>query len=206
MLFIILTVIQSTLLFVAFKIFKKIDIDNLQAITVNYIVAAIFGYIIFEDTVSYPVIISKAWLNMALLLGLLFIITFSLFALSSQKVGVALTSVASKMSVIIPVTFGVILYNDHLSFLKIVGILAALGAFYLTFKKEKKIRLEKKLIILPVLLFLGNGAIDTLLKYTEHHHIVNDLILFLTVIFRSNRQIQIMILKLNPIGKSTPRP
>ena len=148
MLFIILTVIQSTLLFVAFKIFKKIGIDNLQAITVNYIVAAIFGYIIFEDTVSYPAITSKAWLNMALLLGLLFIITFSLFALSSQKAGVALTSVASKMSVIIPVTFGVILYNDHLSLLKIVGILAALFAFYLTFKKEKNIRLEKKLIIL----------------------------------------------------------
>jgi drug/metabolite transporter (DMT)-like permease len=183
MIFIILSVLQSTLIFVTFRLFNNFRIDNWQAITVNYVVATLFGFLIYREPVSLTGIYQSPWLISAVLLGIFFISTFFVFALSSQKVGVALTSVASKMSVVIPVTFGVILYNESMSLLKIAGIAAALLAFYLTFKKKEKKKIRLLYLLYPVLMFFGNGINDTIMKYAEHYYITNDLILFLSIIF-----------------------
>jgi len=42
-------------------------------------------------------------------------------------------------------------------------------------------------------MFLGNGSVDTIMKYTEYHHIQNDLILFLTFIFLTSLIIGIIL-------------
>jgi uncharacterized membrane protein len=150
---------------------------------VNYIVATLFGFLIYSGPADPDTILNSDWLVSALLLGVFFISTFYVFALSSQKVGVALTSVASKMSVVIPVIFGVILYNESMGLIKATGIIAALTAFYLTFKKKEKQKIQAIYLLYPVLMFLGNGTNDTIMKYAEHHYVTDDLILFLTVIF-----------------------
>lgn len=183
MIFILLSVLQSTLIFITFRLFKNFRIDNWQAITVNYIVATLFGFLIYRGPSDPATILDSSWLVSAILLGIFFIGTFFVFALSSQKVGVALTSVASKMSVVIPVAFGVILYSESLGPLKVTGIAAALIAFYLTFKKKEKQKIRAAYLLYPVLMFLGNGTNDTIMKYAEHHFVQNDLILFLSVIF-----------------------
>ncbi len=185
MLFLILTIIQSTAIFVVMKLFNRFRIDNWQAITVNYIVASAFGLAIYDGKISGQIIIEKEWFEYALLLGLTFISTFFIFALSAQKVGVALTSVASKMSVVIPVLAGLILLSEKISFMAALGIAIALLAFYLTLGSGEKRAFPKKYIILPLLLFLGNGINDTLMKYSEHHYVEdnNDLVLYLSVIF-----------------------
>jgi drug/metabolite transporter (DMT)-like permease len=66
-----------------------------------------------------------------------------------------------------------------------LGVLIALLAFYLTLGQGKSRSFPKKYLILPLLLFLGNGINDTLMKYAEFHHVsdTNDLILFLAMIF-----------------------
>jgi drug/metabolite transporter (DMT)-like permease len=194
MIFIILSVIQSTLIFVTFRLFNNFRIDNWQAITVNYIVATLFGFIIFEDPYSATGILNSDWFYSSLILGGLFIGTFYVFALSSQKVGVALTSVASKMSVVIPVIFGMILYNEEMGMMKATGILLALLAFYLTFKKKEKNRLSWALLAYPLLMFLGNGFNDTIMKYTEHHYIKDDLILYLAMVFLTGFVIGLIVL------------
>jgi len=121
----------------------------------------------------------------AFVLGLTFISTFFVFALSSQKVGVALTSVASKMSVIIPVIAGLILLGEQMNVLSSLGVAIALIAFYLTLGKGANSSFPRKYLFLPLLLFLGNGTNDTLMKYAEFHYVSdsNNLILFLSVIF-----------------------
>ena len=65
-------------------------------------------------------------------------------AMTAQKNGVSVASVAGKMSVVVPVLFGVFLYNESVTFLKIIGILIALIAVYLASVKEEK-RIIKKL-------------------------------------------------------------
>ncbi len=183
MIYLVLTILQSTLIFVVFKLFNNFRINNMQAITTNYLVAAIFGFLIYSEEITVQNFTGASWLGLGIFLGLLFIVVFNIFALSSQKVGIALTSVASKMSVIIPVGLGVWLYNDDVNAMNILGLLAALLAFYLTLKKSGNGIADKRLFIFPVLLFFGNGIVDSVMKYAQHYHIRDDLILFLCVVF-----------------------
>jgi drug/metabolite transporter (DMT)-like permease len=183
MIYLVLTIIQSTLIFVTFKLFNRFRIDNLQAITTNYIVGALFGYVIYDSSCSMCDILEASWLGIAVILGILFIVVFNIFALSSQKVGVALTSVASKMSVVIPVALGFWIYKDRVNTMIIMGLVTALLAFYLTLGRSGDRKVDRRLYILPILLFLGNGTVDSVMKYSQHHYITDDLMLFLVIVF-----------------------
>lgn len=183
MIYLVFSILSSTGIFVLFKIFERYRIDNFQAIVFNYVIAASFGFLIYEPDYSVNDIFQSPWFTNSLIVGLAFIIAFNFFALSTQKVGISITAVSSKMSVVIPIIFAVILYGEKLNFLKIAGIIFALLAFYLTFKRNVQIRLHKRFLILPALLFLSNGSIDTVLNFTEQRYIQGDLILFLSVVF-----------------------
>ncbi len=185
MIFLILTVLQSTAIFAVLKLFNRFRIDNWQAITINYIIASGLGFLIYRGPISASIIYGKSWFEFAVILGITFIGTFFIFALSSQKVGVALTSVASKMSVVIPVIAGLLLLHEEITLLASIGVVVALVAFYLTLGSGANRSFPKKYVIFPLLLFLGNGINDTLMKYSEHHFVedTNDLVLFLSTIF-----------------------
>ena len=191
--FLILTVLQSTAIFVVMKLFSRFRVDNWQAITVNYIVAGGFGLIIYKGEISLVAISDKDWFVYALILGITFIATFFIFALSAQKVGVALTSVASKMSVVIPVLAGLVLLQETIGPVTAIGVVLALLAFYLTLGSGRNRSFPKKYVFLPLLLFLGNGVNDSLMKYSEFHYVANtnDLILYLSVVFLTSLIISI---------------
>ncbi|MCD4681205.1 MAG: EamA family transporter [Bacteroidales bacterium] len=183
MVYLIISILSSTAIFISFKLFERYRIDNLQAIVFNYVIAAGFGFLIYESEFSFQTLHQNSWFPNAIIIGIAFIVAFNIFALSTQKVGISITAVSSKMSVVIPIVFAVILYHDKMNLLKAVGIIIAFFAFYLTFKQNIQLKLHRRFIILPVLLFISNGTIDTLLKLTEHRHINDDLILFLSMIF-----------------------
>jgi drug/metabolite transporter (DMT)-like permease len=183
MLNLILAVLFSTAILVAFKLFPRLGIRVIPAITVNYIVAVIFGLLQTDTELSLSSFLGKPWFALSLLVGLTFIITFYLYAASTQRVGVALTSVAARMSVVIPVLLGLWLFRDPLPVLKLAGLLLALVAVYLTFKKEGKMALSLSAALFPLLLFLGNGTNDSLMKVVEHYYIRDDFEEFLTVVF-----------------------
>ncbi len=183
MVYLILSIISSTGIFALFKLFEKYKIDNLQAIVFNYIIAAAFGFMIYEPDFSVQSIYQSSWFPNSVIIGFAFIVAFNFFALSTQKVGISITAVSSKMSVVIPIFFAVFLYGDEMNALKITGVIFAFLAFYLTFKKNVQLKLNRRFLILPVLLFISNGTIDTLLKFTEHNYIQDDLILFLSMVF-----------------------
>ncbi len=199
---IILSVLFSTLTFITFKLFKKFDIDNTNAITINYIVAFGFGLAISLRDYTLVEIAKSSWVWYACMLGFFFIAVYYLFALSSQKTGVALTSVASKMSVIIPVTIGLMAYQEKFNLMKLSGILMALIAFYLTLRKNGTNIKEVKFAFLPVLLFLGNGLVDTMIKFAQHHFLNDDLIPFLTVVFLTSFILGLFLMKTR---KSKPK-
>lgn len=194
MIYITLSVIQSTLIFITFKLFERYRVDNWQAIFINYFVASLFSLILGNVAGRMGSILQSTWLPYSFILGVIFITTFFFFALSSQKAGVAVTSVTSKMSVIIPVAFGTLLYKEAFGVVKASGIIVALVAFYLVFKKDKKPLLENKWLILPVMVFLGNGFVDTGMKYMQHHFIGDDLVPFLMFTFATGMVIALFFL------------
>lgn len=187
--YLLLSIICSTLIFVVFKLFDKYGVDNLQAIIVNYIIAFSVGSISEGFAVTPAEWVEKNWFENVLILGLLFISLFQIMALVSQKFGVSIVSVAVKMSLIIPVLFAVFHYNDSLGRFKIAGIILALLAVYMTTQKADQVYIEAKYTLLPILLFLGSGALDTYLKYNQeeivpsHEHGSFASYIFLTAAF-----------------------
>ncbi|MFY0603341.1 MAG: EamA family transporter [Flavobacteriaceae bacterium] len=168
MIYLLISICISSFLFVVFKLFEVFKINTLQAIVINYLVAAVLGFYLSDLPVSFQEITGQSWFYGAFFLGILFILVFNLMALTSQKNGLSVASVASKMSLVIAVLFGVFYYHESANYIKVIGILLALLAVYLTSVKENIETVKKKSSLLfPILLFLGSGCIDTSLKYIE---------------------------------------
>ncbi|AZQ44008.1 EamA family transporter [Nonlabens ponticola] len=172
MMWLILSIATSSLLYVIFKYFSVFKVNTLHAIVINYLVAAITGYFMYQGDTSISSIPEANWLVYAAGLGILFFSIFNVMALTSQKNGLSVAAVASKMSLVIPVVFGIWVYEESLGLLKIAGILLALVAVYLaSLKKKSGIDLTKGYLALPIILFIGSGVIDTTLKYAEKNHV-----------------------------------
>jgi drug/metabolite transporter (DMT)-like permease len=168
MFYLLISICISSFLFVIFKLFDVLKVNTFQAIVVNYFVAAVLGFYLSNNSVSFQEIPNQPWFIGAFLLGIMFILVFNVMALTSQKNGLSVASVSSKMSVVIAIVFGVWYYEESLGFIKLLGILLALIAVYLTSVKEKKETTVKQVSLLfPILLFFGSGAIDTSLKFIE---------------------------------------
>jgi drug/metabolite transporter (DMT)-like permease len=118
--------------------------------------------------------LEQNWLPWAVLMGCLFISLFNLIAWIAQRIGVAVASVANKMSLVVPFLFSLYLYNENVTSWQIAGIGIALAAVLLTCWPQKKssgpdIKATSPLLLflMPAVLFAGSGLLDTLLKYVE---------------------------------------
>ncbi|WP_026934735.1 EamA family transporter [Christiangramia echinicola] len=196
MIYLLLSVLSSTIIFVVFRLYKKYDVNTLQAIIVNYFIACTVGFFGYIDGSDFTHVPKESWFPGALMLGFLFIAVFNLAAITTQKSGLSVVAVATKMSVAIPVLCGIFLYNESTGILKILGILLALAAVYLTSIKSKEgISIKSKNLIFPLLVFLGSGIIDTSLKYLETSYVSKtDVGLFSSSIFATAGTIGIIIL------------
>ena len=205
MIYLIATILFSTAIVISFRLFTHFRIDNLQAITANYLVAAVMCLLFFKGPVAFSDLPLRSWFPYAGVIGFTFILVFLVFALSAQKAGIAVTSVSSKMSVVIPVSVGIMAYAEPLNVLKLTGIIASLLAFYLTFRKKQEQRIDKRVLILPVLLFLGNGANDTLTKHAQMFHVgEGETLLFLGTVFVSSMVIGSVILLSKALKNKQP--
>lgn len=184
MIWLVLALLTSTLIMVNFKLYPKFGIDVLQAIATNYLVAFLAGLITLQNE-SPTHFAEQAWFPLSLLSGTLLILVFFVFASSAAKVGIAITSVSSKMSVLIPVALGFLFFGDTADPVKICGIALALPAFWFIFKRNENFNLKGILLILPLLLFLGNGINDSILKTAQFNFLStdNDLVRYLTSAF-----------------------
>jgi len=200
LIYLLLSIIASTAIFVIFKLFDRYKINTLNAIVVNYITACITGVLSYEERFSTNEIISSKWFFGAVALGFLFISVFNLMALTAQRNGLSVASVAGKMSVIIPVIFGIYVYNESVGFQKVIGIVMALIAVYLTAVKTKGSFSFSKGMLFPFLLFIGSGVIDTSIKYIETTYVAsNGIPIFSATIFGCAAIIGILILSIKAI-------
>ncbi len=185
MIYLILSVLASSLIFVIFKLFSKYNVDTLQAIIINYVVACFSGIMAYSKPLNIVTISKEGWFYGAMILGIIFISVFNLMAITTQRNGLSVAAVATKMSLAIPIVFGIIAYQESTGILKIIGILIALLAVYLTSTKTVNgVSLTRKNLIFPLLVFIGSGIIDTSLKFLETHYVAqNDVPVFSATIF-----------------------
>lgn len=184
MIYLLLSILASTLIFLIFKLFDRFKVNTLQAIVFNYVVACICGITTYSEPINLIVITEEKWFYGAFALGFLFISIFNVMAITAQKNGLSVASVATKMSVIIPVFFGIYMYGESTGIQKIIGvILALLAVYFVSIKPNSNIQLKNSLL-LPFILFLGSGIIDTSIKYLETTYVSeNGIPIFSATIF-----------------------
>lgn len=179
-----LSITFSSVLMVIFKYFQRYHVNTFQAITVNYLVASVLGFLLAPVYVAPSQLMDKPWIWGTLIIGCVFIIMFYTMALSSQKVGVAITSVANKMSLVIPVCAGIILYEEKLDGLKLLGVVAAIVSVTMVTFPKKGVKVDSKFLILPIVIFFGSGFLDTCFKYVQIHYLgANDFEVFSACLF-----------------------
>jgi drug/metabolite transporter (DMT)-like permease len=193
--YLLLSILFNAVLFIIIKLFAKFNIDALQALVVNYFIAFGVGLFFLDTTFSPTIILSQDWFKGSVLLGFVFISTFYATTITSQRNGLSVASVASKMSVIIPIILGVFLNDETLGSVKILGIIIALIAVYFTSKKETGEIQQASNLVFPILVFIGAGTIDSSLKYLQTFLVPSNQIgLFSSVTFFCAFSVGILIL------------
>ena len=166
--YLIIHIVFALGMFISLKLINIKGVNIFKAITVNYAVAALL-------TVSDLSVNHLSWqLRGEILLpsagvALLFVVSFIIMSFSTQKVGIGLTTALNKMSVLIPVTVGVLYLGQTIGlFLKLLGIAVVLASFVLILYKKSDKR-SKWAVILPLLVFIVSGMIDTSMELSRNY-------------------------------------
>lgn len=173
----ILTILCTSWLLISFRLFTIFKIDQLQAIIINYLVCAVTGFFFdhnYEKILALQSI--DPWLICAVITGACFLPTFYLMAYSVKHINVTITTIASKTSLIIPVTISLLYLNSAGSFtwMNSLGLLLGFGAIVMTSVKNKdtsteQIRPTSRFhYFLPALVFLGGGLVDVMVNITNY--------------------------------------
>ncbi len=162
----ILSITCSTLIFVIFKLFDKFKIDTFQAIVFNYFTAFACGILLYANEWTPVAMNDTTWIYFAIICAILFISLFFLMGTSSQKNGVAITSVAVKMSMAFSILLMILLYSEDVTVLKLSGIVLAFLGIYLVSSPSKSGQRSSALWMLAVL-FIGSGFLDFSINYIQ---------------------------------------
>ena len=184
MIYLLLCIISSTTIIILFKYFSRFKINNFNAIIINYLTAALLGLTISFSSLRNTNVFVQSWFPLTVLIGVLFVVMFNVIAITTQKAGISVSSVASKMSVIVPMLFSILYYHELINNYKIAGMVLAVIAVVFT-AIRKNIHFEnRKYLILPFILFIGMGLVDSLVKFSQHEYLGNqNLPLFSTLLF-----------------------
>jgi drug/metabolite transporter (DMT)-like permease len=156
--FLLLTILCSTSIAL---ILKYVDTKKGEAIVLlagNYLVASIVSlfFILFKEDVFFSI----HTLLFGIGLGLLFVASFFAFAKAISYAGTGLATTSSRLSVIIPIVFSIIIYNETPSEYQIIGFVFTIVTFvffYLSISDGHKSGdgFLKYILLLAVLIGIG---------------------------------------------------
>ena len=171
MIYLLLTIAFSSIIYVIFKAFTRYQINTFQAIVINYFICAIMGFFLSgEPNLIAQYEIVKPALPYAFGLSILFMVVFSFIGLTSQKLGVAITSMVDRMNLVISVTLAIVFLGDSLSILKFIGILLSIVSIVLIVSRTKNQQSSinwKTEWYYPLIVFAGGGAVAFVLKIIQ---------------------------------------
>lgn len=120
----------------------------------------------------------KTWFPYAAFLSLTFILFFNVNAYTIQKVGMIITSVFQKLSLVAPVILGLAIFHEEGTALKYLAIVLTLIAIvlinYTSSKDTEMLAVMKKYWYWPLLVFFGSGLIEMVLFYAQESGKVQD--------------------------------
>lgn len=171
MIYLIGSIILTSYLTLSFKTCERYGVNVFQAIVFNYITCVITGTIVNGAFPVHAENIKTPWFGWAMVMGAMFVSIFNVVAITAQKNGVAVASVANKLSLIIPVILSVYLYHETVVGWKAIGVVLALLAVILTCyapnTSVNKVGTGKWVYLLPLILFISSGLLDALINHVQ---------------------------------------
>lgn len=165
--FLLLSIISSTLITLVFKLVARRKIDVFSCIVVNYPIACLLGFVFANFSGGF--FLTPKFVSAAVIVGILFIVTFNFVGICTAKAGMSITTIASKMSLAIPISISFIFdSNDTITPNKVIGISLAIVAVVLaTFKKNSQKVNGILTVLLPIILFISMGLTDSMVKLAQ---------------------------------------
>jgi drug/metabolite transporter (DMT)-like permease len=175
MLFLLLAIFGSGVIPVIFRAFDIWRVNLFWAIPSNYITCVLLGQFLAGNSLDLTGLMSQPWIGFAIFQGILLAVNFYLLAHTTQRAGVAIAALASRLSVAIPSLLAFVLYGDSLGAVKIAGLITALLALYLCTAPDRGTgALQSRLFqLLPILVFVTFGCYFSILKYLQTHYLDN---------------------------------
>jgi drug/metabolite transporter (DMT)-like permease len=170
------------MIYVIFRVAKNYNCKLSALISYNYLAATFLGLLLFFPSVESNTTNTLSWLPYAVILGILFIVMFYFIGHSSQKAGITVTTLANKLSLVFPVLFSLIFFNEQISTIKYIGLATAVLAVVLTVYKKDVRRTNLIFILLPLIIFVGSGVVDSLVKYVQATQITDSQVSLYTII------------------------
>jgi EamA-like transporter family./Sugar transport protein. len=175
-LFLIIATILTAMFSIVFKIFHRKDIDANQAIFFNYLTAFILGVLFSLNGEAVVNPLKADWLVDVIILGFIFMAGMVMLSASTRRVGVAISTVCSRASMVIPIIVSYLLIEGSArpKWLLICLVLVAMTLTIWTDKPESGHKYTLLDILAPVTVFLMFGASNAYLKVLQHRVTVND--------------------------------
>ena len=154
-------------MYFAFRAFKKFEVPALPAIVINYFVTVVIGWIAVANTGLPEHTLLYSLGTWSLLLGVDFIIVFYLLSATTALIGVSGSTIISRMSMVIPAAVSVIVFKEEVTLYKVLGLLLAAVAIVLSAGKSKSTGASYKVLVIPILAFIGTGVTDAAIKLIQ---------------------------------------
>lgn len=176
MLYLFLSIFSSIVILIIFKVIGKYNIKVIQPIIINYFVASTLGFLSAGLTPKEIIEIPTDWILPGVFIGSLYVFTFFLIGYSTKKAGMALTTIASKMSFVFPMFFSILIdAKDNYSTTKLILLLMAIISVFLSVYKKKTKTIDSLFIILlPFVIFVLMGIADSLVKFAQNSFIKDE--------------------------------
>jgi len=173
MLALLVFIFSSSSLFLVFRALDK-DRDPLQVILFNYLFCILFSLFSgFQDnSIHFASIPESSWLLPSLGLGLGFLLNFFLTQQSIEKMGLGVSSVANKLSLILPFFFTLLMNGKEPGFRALAGLLLCIPAIFLSSGNGKSTTSGSRAAyykLLPLAIFLGTGLTDILTQWINEN-------------------------------------
>jgi drug/metabolite transporter (DMT)-like permease len=166
MLYLILSVVFSVLLLVNFRAHAKFQVDTRIAILLNYPVCFLTAYF------HQPSAIPFHWPSnmdtfLLMAMGVGFVITFLLSGFSTQKNGMAPTSLANNISLVIPVLINLFILKTggEINWSISLGLVLSFAAIYFCSPQLTSADGVKPVVSLLLAVFVAYGLTNTLFSY-----------------------------------------
>ena len=175
-LFLIIATVLTAMFSIVFKIFHRKDIDANQAIFFNYLTAFVLGVLFSLNGGAVVNPLKADWLIDVIILGFIFMSGMVMLSASTRRVGVAISTVCSRASMVIPIIVSYMFIEGSAKpkWLLIVLVLVAMTLTIWTDKPESGHKFTLLDILAPVTVFLMFGASNAYLKVLQHRVTVND--------------------------------